>query len=111
MPILNNIGEIVSEFCIPTIIGIFTFATPLILQTISRIDDKYESTLLAKLFVKDWVCRVFIGIAIGSFASLLLWMLNLPRVVDRGVLNAWIDNSASLILLISVIAILLFGIT
>lgn len=107
MPILNNIGEIVSEFCIPTIIGIFTFATPLILQTISRIDDKYESTLLAKLFVKDWVCRVFIGIAIGSFASLLLWMLNLPRVVDWGVLNVWIDNSASLILLISVIALII----
>ena len=106
MPILNNIGEIVSEFCIPTIIGIFTFATPLILQTISRIDDKYESTLLAKLFVKDWVCRVFIGFAIGSFASLLLWMLNLPRVVDWGVLNVWIDNSASLILLISVIALI-----
>ena len=107
MPILNNIGEIVSEFCIPTIIGIFTFATPLILQTISRIDDKYESTLLAKLFVKDWGCRVFIGIAIGSFASLLLWMLNLPRVVDWGVLNVWIDNSASLILLISVIALII----
>lgn len=106
MPILNNIGEIVSEFCIPTIIGIFTFATPLILQTISRIDDKYESTLLAKLFVKDWVCRVFIGFAIGSFASLLLWMLNLPRVVDWGILNVWVDNSASLILLISVIALI-----
>lgn len=107
MPILNNIGEIVSEFCIPTIIGIFTFATPLILQTISRIDDKYESTLLAKLFVKDWVCRTFIGIGIGSFVSLLLWMLNLPRVVDWGVLNVWIDNSASLILLISVIALII----
>ena len=106
MPILNNIGEIVSEFCIPTIIGIFTFATPLILQTISRIDDKYESTLLAKLFVKDWVCRTFIGIGIGSFVSLLLWMLNLPRVVDWGILNVWVDNSASLILLISVIALI-----
>lgn len=107
MPILNNIGEIVSEFCIPTIIGIFTFATPLILQTISRIDDKYESTLLAKLFVKDWVCRTFIGIGIGSFVSLLLWMLNLPRVVDWGILNVWVDNSASLILLISVIALII----
>lgn len=106
MPILNNIGEIVSEFCIPTIIGIFTFATPLILQTISRIDDKYESTLLAKLFVKDWVCMTFIGIGIGSFVSLLLWMLNLPRVVDWGILNVWVDNSASLILLISVIALI-----
>ena len=51
MPILNNIGEIVSEFCIPTIIGIFTFATPLILQTISRIDDKYEST---QIYIRNW---------------------------------------------------------
>lgn len=107
MPILNNIEEVVSVFCIPTIIGIFTFATPLILQTISRIDDKYESTLLAKLFVKDWVCRTFIGIGIGSFVSLLLWMLNLPRVVDWGVVNIWIDNSASLILLILVIALII----
>lgn len=107
MPILNNIEEVVSVFCIPTIIGIFTFATPLILQTISRIDDKYESTLLAKLFVKDWVCRTFIGIGMGSFVSLLLWMLNLPRVVDWGVVNIWIDNSASLILLILVIALII----
>lgn len=104
MPILNNIGEIVSEFCIPTIIGIFTFATPLILQTISRIDDKYESTLLARLFMKDWICRVFIGVGISSFIFVLLWILKLPRVVDWGVLNIWIDNSASLILLLITVA-------
>ena len=101
MPILNNIGEVVSVFCIPTIIGIFTFATPLILQTISRVDDKYESTLLAKLFMNDWVCKTFISVGFISFLSILLWILKLPRLVDWGVLNIWIDNSALLLLILT----------
>lgn len=101
MSILHNIGEIISVFCIPTIIGIFTFATPLILQTISRIDDKYESTLLAKLFVKDWVCKTFILVGFVSLISILLWILQLPRLVDWGILNIWIDNSAFLLLILT----------
>ena len=50
----DNIENVVLYFCIPILIGIFTFATPLILQTVSRVDDKYDSTLLAKLFEKTY---------------------------------------------------------
>ena len=109
MPILDHIDEVVSVFCIPTIIGIFTFATPLILQTISRVDDKYESTLLSKLFIKDWICKTYICVWVTALISIIFWIFRLPRLVDCGRLNVWIDNSASLFLVL--ITILLIVVT
>lgn len=82
MGFLYELNDIVKTFCLPIIIGIFTFATPLILQTISRVDDKYNSTLLAKLFVKDMTCQAFIWTGVLSFLSILIWILHLPRLVE-----------------------------
>ena len=107
MTILNHIDEVVAVFCIPTIIGIFTFAMPLILQTISRVDDKYESTLLSKLFIKDWICKTFISVWCVSLISIVFWILKLPRLVDWGRLNVWIENSASLFLVLMTFLLIL----
>ena len=109
MHILDNIDAIVLDFCLPTIIGIFTFATPLILQAISRVDDKYDSTLLAKLFVKDRICKSFIYLGIVLLVSILLWILQLPRQVDFGRLNVWVESSASLLLLFVTAIIILMS--
>lgn len=109
MHILNNIDAIVSDFCVPTIIGIFTIATPLILQTISRVDDKYDSTLLAGLFVKDKICKYFVCLGFVLLASILLWILQLPRKVDFGELNLLVEHSASLLLLLVTIIIILMS--
>lgn len=43
---LFNYADVISEFAIPMVIAIFALAFPLLFQTASRIDDKYNSTLL-----------------------------------------------------------------
>lgn len=104
----DNIENVVLYFCIPILIGIFTFATPLILQTVSRVDDKYDSTLLAKLFLKDRICKCFI-ITLGiSFVAIIIWILQIPRIIDLGfgIFNELVDNSASLILILSTILLI-----
>ena len=107
MGFLYELNDIVKTFCLPIIIGIFTFATPLILQTISRVDDKYNSTLLAKLFVKDMTCQAFIWTGVLSFLSILIWILHLPRLVECGSFNIWIENSASLLILLFTILLII----
>lgn len=109
--ILSNYADVISEFAIPMVIAIFALAFPLLFQTASRIDDKYDSTLLIKVFRKDWICKWFIytlGIALISCG---LWILQLPRLIDCGeVINVLIDNSALILLLVSTIVLVVMTI-
>ena len=84
------------------IIAIFAFAFPLLIQTISRIDDKYNSTKLIETFRKDWICRWFCDFSECSF-SYVIWLFQFPPLVDCG----WIgDNSALILLAVCVILLI-----
>lgn len=101
-------SDIISSFSLPMIIGIFAFALPLLLQTAGRIDDKYNSTLLIKVFCKDWICKCFLGTLIVSLISILLWILQLPRFINCGYfINTLIDNSAMILLAISTVLLVI----
>ncbi len=108
---LEDYADIISVVCIPIVIGIFTFSFPLLFQAASRIDDKYDSTLLIKAFRKDWICRSFIIVLIGALIFCLLWAIPLPRCVDWGVtLNVLIDHSSLILIFISTITLIVFTI-
>lgn len=109
--ILEDYADVISAFCIPMIIGIFAFSLPLLLQTASRIDDKYNSTLLIKVFCKDWICISFIITLILSLIFCIIWSMSLPRCVDWGfMLNVLIDHSSLILLLLSTIILIFFAI-
>lgn len=100
--ILSNYADVISEFAIPMVIAIFALAFPLLFQTASRIDDKYNSTLLIKVFRKDRICKWFIYTLLGALICCGLWILQLPRLIDCGeFINILIDNSALILLLVS----------
>lgn len=104
--LLANYADIISEFATPMVIAIFALAFPLLFQTASRIDDKYNSTLLIKVFRKDWICKWFIYTLLGTLICCGLWILQLPRLIDCGeVINAIIDNSALILLLVSTVVL------
>lgn len=112
---LENINadysDVICIFAIPFVIAIFSLSFPLLFQTASRIDDKYNSTLLIKVFRKDCFCHFFIGSIFVSLFSVLLWILQIPRVIDCGeVINNYIDNhNTALILLVFSTIILIFS--
>jgi len=76
--ISSEYADVISEFAIPMVIVIFVLAFPLLFQTASRIDDKYDSTLLIKVFRKDRICKWFIYTLLGALISCGLWILQLP---------------------------------
>ena len=109
--ILVNYADVISSFAIPMVIAIFALAFPLLFQTASRIDDKYNSTLLIKVFRKDWICKWFIYTLLGALICCGLWILQLPRLIDCGeFINILIDNSALILLLVSTIFLVMMTI-
>jgi hypothetical protein len=100
----SNYLNIVGTFAIPMVIAIFALAFPLLFQTASRIDDKYNSTLLIKVCRKDPICVWFICVLFIALICIVLWILQLPRIVDWGnTFNVVIDNSALILLVLSTI--------
>lgn len=109
--ISSEYANVISSFAIPMVIAIFALAFPLLFQTASRIDDKYDSTLLIKVFRKDWICKWFIYTLLGALICCGLWILQLPRLIDCGeIINILIDNSALILLLVSTIVLIVMTI-
>ena len=102
-------NSIVEKGCIPLIIAIFAIGLPILLQTASRIDDKYSSTILLRRFYKEKITKLFIAINIFSLLSILIWFSNIPRIVDLGDwLNLIIDKSSFFLILINCILLVIF---
>ncbi len=109
--LLKSYPDIIANFAIPIVIAIFALAFPMLFQTASRIDDKYNSTLLIKVFRKDRICKWFIYILLGALICCGLWMLQLPRIIDCGeVINVFIDNSALILLLLLTVVLVVMTI-
>lgn len=101
--ILSDYPDIVTTALIPMIIAVFALGFPLLIQTITRIDEKYKSTVLIKTFRKDWICKWFLWILISSIGSYIIWLIQIPPLVEWGWL---IDNSALILVFASTIALI-----
>ena len=109
--IIEDYADIIAAFSIPMVIAILAFALPLLLQTAARVDDKYDSTLLIKVYRRDWICKWFLISLVASLVSCLFWILQLPRSVDWGeFINILIDNSSLILLVLSTIALIVFSV-
>ncbi|HOS15960.1 MAG TPA: hypothetical protein PKX15_02940, partial [Bacteroidales bacterium] len=101
--IFSNYPDIITTALIPMIIAVFALGFPLLIQTITRIDDKYKSTVLIKTFRKDWICKWFLWILVISIASYVIWILQIPPLIEC----VWIiDNSALIIVALSTITLI-----
>jgi hypothetical protein len=88
------------ELIIPLVAAILGIALPMLVGIIQRIDDKYQSTRLIRLFVKE---RWTICFLVALFTSLVLLFYSLFAPTnnnDFGRFNSFIDNSLPFLLLI-----------
>lgn len=103
--IFSDFPDVINEALLPMVISVFAIALPLLLQTISRIDDKYGSTKLVDTFRKEPICNWYIITLIATIISCIFWMLQLPRFFDLGILNWLIENSAFICVTIATIVL------
>jgi hypothetical protein len=86
---LSNYPDIISVALIPMIIAIFALGFPLLIQTITRIDDKYKSTILISTFINEKICKWFLWVLFSAIASYVIWFCKSLPLVNLGWL---IDN-------------------
>lgn len=98
---MNNIS-----ICVSFIAAMLGIAYPILLQVISRLDEKYSSQIIVDIFNKEWENKVFTFSLKISLAFLLVWMLNLQPLIKIYGLNYLIGNSAEFLLIISSIALI-----
>ena len=104
MNIFANYPDIIRNALIPTIIAIFALGFPLLIQTITRIDDKYNSTKLIEVFRQEIITNIFIWSLIFSICFYIIWLLQIPPFANWGLL---IDNSALILLGLSTIVLII----
>lgn len=63
--------------CIPIIVGILTIALPLLIQIVNRLDDKYGSSTITKIFNRSCQYKLFIYTLIVSIGLIFLFILHL----------------------------------
>jgi hypothetical protein len=101
--IISSYPDIISAAIIPMVIAIFALGFPLLIQTISRIDDKYDSTKLIETFRKDWISRCFLWTLVSAVLSYVVWLFQFPPLENCG----WfIDNSALILFAVSFILLI-----
>lgn len=103
MNIFADYPDIIRNALIPTIIAIFALGFPLLIQTITRIDDKYNSTKLIEVFRQEIITNIFIWSLILSICFYIIWLLQIPPFANWGLL---IDNSALILLGLSTIILI-----
>ncbi|MBD3228241.1 MAG: hypothetical protein GF329_08625 [Candidatus Lokiarchaeota archaeon] len=90
-----------ASICISFIVAIFGIAYPILLQVISKLDERYSSIIILELFNKEKVRKFFHFSLILSLSSILIYILKLPNPFDFGKLNLLINNSALIFLVTS----------
>lgn len=89
------------DACIYTIIYILGVAYPILLQVISRLDDKYSSARAVELFDQELAKKVFIGCLIMATAAVVIWFGKFSPPTALAGSSTWlrdfIDNSALLL--------------
>lgn len=101
-------ADIISMFAIPMVIAIFAFAFPMLLDTANKVDSKYKSTLLMKMFINEHQFKCFKVILYIALLCSALYIMKFPRYVDWGeTVNLFIDNSALILLVLSTFALII----
>ena len=96
----------IPSICIPFIIGIITVAYPILLQAISRLDEKYDLLKINELFNKEPEKKYFSISLILSLLAIFIYILIIPPLIRINGLNHIIENSAIIILFISTLLLI-----
>lgn len=82
------------DIIIPIAASILGIAVPLLIGVIQRIDEKYKSTRLIKLFMNEKSTKIFLAMLIITILLLFYQLVAPPNRHDFGFLTKYIDNSA-----------------
>lgn len=94
--------------CVSFIAGILGIAYPILLEVVSRLDEKYSSLVVLELFGKEKVRKFFSASLIACLGVLLIYILKLPPPPKGNSLGIDLANSAVMLLVIATVILIFF---
>lgn len=97
-----------STICVTFIVTIFGIAFPILFQAVTRLDEKYSSTMIIDLFKSEKGWRYFQYSLIMALVSIFIWIFRFPTPsIKIKWISFLIENSAILLLLIFTIVLII----
>ena len=90
-----------ATICVSFIAGILGIAYPILLEVLSRLDEKYSSQIVLDLFNSERVKKVFTLSLYTSIVFVFIWFCNFPPLFKIPYFNFLIENSALYLLSIT----------
>lgn len=95
------------SICVSFIVAIFGIAYPILFQVVSGLDEKYSSEIIYELFNKEKIIHFFRYLLGASIVAIAVWLLKLPPLVSIKKINFIIENSATYLLGIVTLVLLI----
>ncbi|MFP4529201.1 MAG: hypothetical protein ACLFQX_11665, partial [Candidatus Kapaibacterium sp.] len=96
-----------ASYCIPIIATIIGVAYPIVLQVVSRLDDKYSSSVILELFQREKSRKFFYSTIYVTATIAMLWILGIPLVIEIGTHIFILKNAADILLYLTTSTLLL----
>lgn len=87
-----------------TLLGV---AYPILLQVIAKLDERYSSDRIIKLFYQEIERKLFLWLLICTLIFIVLWTIELEPLFQLDGLNFIVNNSASILVVISTIGLVI----
>jgi len=99
------------DFYIKITISIVCIGTPILIQALSLLDNKYNSQLILKEFQKEKVTKIFITLIFLSLTNIILWTPYFSRLLlnesDFNLYHKWISSSLVIFVILLILSFLL----
>ena len=103
-----NYPIIIQRWVFPLVIAMLSLGLPLLINTLQRIEANYKTHGISSLLMRTRWAKAYIISIIVMVVSVIVYLLQLPRIVDVNEwCNALINNSAAILLCLVSTALLI----
>lgn len=103
-----NYPIIIQRWVFPLVTAMLSLGLPLLINTIQRIEANYKTHGISSLLMGTSWAKAYVISIIAMVVSVIVYLLQLPRIVDINEwCNALIDNSAAILLCLVSIVLLI----
>ena len=104
--LLADYPTIVKNWVFPLFVGLLSLSMPLVITNMQRVEEKYKKHATFKGVLRNCYVRWYKWSMIIIVIAVLIYLAQMPRILNCGPLNCLVDYSAEILLIIAAVNLL-----